>query len=49
MKGVVTVFGSGAMISIGSRSVEEAERDLTIAYNVILKHMEHLHEFFDDI
>jgi TATA-box binding protein (TBP) (component of TFIID and TFIIIB) len=36
MKGVVTVFGSGAMISVGSRSVEEAERDLTIAYNMIL-------------
>jgi TATA-box binding protein (TBP) (component of TFIID and TFIIIB) len=41
MKGVVTVFGSGAMISVGSRSVEEAERDLTIAYNMILSHIEH--------
>jgi TATA-box binding protein (TBP) (component of TFIID and TFIIIB) len=33
MKGVVTVFGS--------RSVEDAERDLTIAYNVILSHAEY--------
>jgi TATA-box binding protein (TBP) (component of TFIID and TFIIIB) len=40
MKGIVTVFGSGAMISVGSRSVEDAERDLTIAYNIILKHAE---------
>ena len=40
MKGVVTVFGSGAMISVGSRSVEDAERDLTIAYNRILSHIE---------
>jgi TATA-box binding protein (TBP) (component of TFIID and TFIIIB) len=40
MKGVVTVFGSGAMISVGSRSVEDAERDLTIAYNTILSHIE---------
>jgi TATA-box binding protein (TBP) (component of TFIID and TFIIIB) len=36
MKGMVTVFDSGAMIGIGSRSVEDAERDLAIAYNVIL-------------
>jgi TATA-box binding protein (TBP) (component of TFIID and TFIIIB) len=41
MKGIVTVFGSGAMISVGSRSVEDAERDLTIAYNMILSCMEH--------
>jgi TATA-box binding protein (TBP) (component of TFIID and TFIIIB) len=26
MKGIVTVFGSGAMIGVGSRSVEDAER-----------------------
>jgi TATA-box binding protein (TBP) (component of TFIID and TFIIIB) len=32
MKGVVTVFDSGAMIGVGSRSVEDAERDLTSAY-----------------
>jgi len=43
MKGVVTVFGSGAMIGVGSRSVEDAKRDLTIAYKMILKHAEHLH------
>jgi len=36
MKGIVTVFGSGAMISVGSRSVEDAQRDLTIAYNAIM-------------
>jgi TATA-box binding protein (TBP) (component of TFIID and TFIIIB) len=45
MKGVVTVFASGAIIGVGSRSVEDAERDLTIAYGATLKHMEHLHEF----
>jgi TATA-box binding protein (TBP) (component of TFIID and TFIIIB) len=41
MKGVVTVFGSGVMIGVGSRSVEDAERDLTIAYNTILSRIEH--------
>jgi len=40
MKGIVTVFASGVMISVGSRSVEEAERDLTIVYNTILSHIE---------
>ena len=42
MKGIVAVFSSGAMISVGSRSVEDAERDLTIAYNVILNIARHL-------
>jgi TATA-box binding protein (TBP) (component of TFIID and TFIIIB) len=37
MKGIVTVFASGAIIGVGSRSVEDAEKDLTIAYNMILK------------
>jgi TATA-box binding protein (TBP) (component of TFIID and TFIIIB) len=32
MKGVVTVFGLGAVIGVGSRSVKDAERDLTSAY-----------------
>jgi TATA-box binding protein (TBP) (component of TFIID and TFIIIB) len=41
MKGIVTVFGSGAIISVGSRSMEEAGRDLTIAYNMILKQAKH--------
>jgi hypothetical protein len=36
MEGVVTVFGSGALIAVGSRSVEGAKRDLTIAYSTIL-------------
>jgi hypothetical protein len=34
--GISGVFGSGAMIAVGSRSVKDAERDLTIVYNVIL-------------
>jgi TATA-box binding protein (TBP) (component of TFIID and TFIIIB) len=42
MGSIVTVFSSGAMISVGSRSVKDAEKDLTIAYNVILSYTEHL-------
>jgi TATA-box binding protein (TBP) (component of TFIID and TFIIIB) len=45
IRGVVAAFASGTMISVGSGSVEDAERDLTIAHSVILKHIEHLHEF----
>jgi TATA-box binding protein (TBP) (component of TFIID and TFIIIB) len=44
MRGIVTVFGSGALIGVGSRSVEDVERDLTIAYNVILNLVRHLQE-----
>jgi TATA-box binding protein (TBP) (component of TFIID and TFIIIB) len=44
MRSIVTVFDSGAMISTGSRSVEDAERDLTIAYNVILSIARYLRE-----
>jgi TATA-box binding protein (TBP) (component of TFIID and TFIIIB) len=33
MKGIVTVFASGVMISVGSRSVEEPQGALTMAYN----------------
>jgi TATA-box binding protein (TBP) (component of TFIID and TFIIIB) len=36
MKGTVIVFSSGTMISVGSKSVEDAQRDLTTAYNAIL-------------
>jgi TATA-box binding protein (TBP) (component of TFIID and TFIIIB) len=42
MVGVVTIFGSGAMISVGSKSVEAAKRDLTIAYNMVLRQAERL-------
>jgi TATA-box binding protein (TBP) (component of TFIID and TFIIIB) len=42
MEDVVTVFGSGAMIGVGSRSVEAAKRDLSIAYNMILGQAERL-------
>jgi len=44
MKGIVTVFDSGAMIGVGSKSAEDAERDLTIAYNVILSIARYLRE-----
>ena len=44
IKGIVIVFSSGAMISVGSKSVEDAQRDLTVAYNVILNGMKHLRE-----
>lgn len=38
MKGkLVTVFQSGRMISVGAKSVEDAEKDLTLAYSFILK------------
>jgi TATA-box binding protein (TBP) (component of TFIID and TFIIIB) len=42
MEDVVTVFGSGAMIGVGSRSVEATKRDLSIAYNMILRQAERL-------
>jgi|GEM_PF-1808312 len=44
MKGIVTVFSSGVMISVGSRSVEDAKRDLTIAFNAILNGVKRLQE-----
>jgi len=44
MRSIVTIFSSGAMICAGSRSVEDAERDLTIAYNIILNHAENLNK-----
>ena len=44
IKGIVIVFSSGAMISVGSKSIEDAERDLTVAYYVILNGMKHLRE-----
>jgi TATA-box binding protein (TBP) (component of TFIID and TFIIIB) len=37
IEGVVVVFASGALIGVGSRSVEAAKRDLTITYNLILR------------
>jgi TATA-box binding protein (TBP) (component of TFIID and TFIIIB) len=44
MKGIVIVFSSGVMISVGSKSVEDAKRDLTIACNAILNGIKHLQE-----
>jgi TATA-box binding protein (TBP) (component of TFIID and TFIIIB) len=44
VKGIVTVFSSGVMISVGSRSVEDAKRDSTIAFNAILDGIKRLQE-----
>lgn len=42
MKGTVIVFSSGTMISVGSKSVEDARRDLIMAYDAILNEAKHL-------
>ncbi|MEM1569145.1 MAG: hypothetical protein QXL27_06760 [Candidatus Bathyarchaeia archaeon] len=35
MKGRATLFGSGEMISVGAKSVEDAKNDLTLTYNLL--------------
>ncbi len=40
MKGKVTVFGSGKMIGVGTKSVKDAEKDLTIAYTMLMNVVE---------
>lgn len=33
MKGKITIFSSGKMIEVGTKNIEDAKNDLTLAYN----------------